>query len=112
MRNTLLARIGTFAIIAGLASAPLSADWQFTNWGMSPDELKSAAKAHGITMTKPSEKERADNGPDIKFTTHSVLLMKAEITSGNFQFTAFFELSALSRANLDVVRAVTIVAAA
>lgn len=53
------AKLFSFGLVALAASSPALADWQYTKWGMSPDEVTSASKgkAYRITETPGSSYE-------------------------------------------------------
>jgi hypothetical protein len=85
--------IVAFALLCvlALAATPAHADWQYTRWGMSVDEIKQAS--HGAAgplvpddarYVRPSESRFSD----VRFPFHA--LLAAPYTSGRFDFRALF----------------------
>lgn len=60
------------------------ADWQYTKWGMKPDEVVAASGGKAVRTT--SEEKKAHSSPDAKDEP----LLKAPYQSGRYQFIAFF----------------------
>jgi hypothetical protein len=75
----MMTRILVFLVLI-LISSQAKADWQFTKWGMSEDQVRSAASAHGLAITEIPESERAD-----KSVKGMVALLQAQYTEGSFR---------------------------
>jgi hypothetical protein len=67
------------------------ANWQYTKWGMSPEQVVSAS--HGIA-TVTSDQERRSNDP---VGSTDTTLLSAPYQSGSYKFTAYFYFSKESR---------------
>lgn len=69
-------------LLVALCAVPISnavADWQFTKWGMTPEEV--SASSHGeLQPTQPNERENRGGLP----------LLKMEYQSRDFRFSAKF----------------------
>lgn len=83
--------VGAFA----LASTPVRADWQFTKWGMTVDQVKAAS--HGLAVDL-SASEVARNS-----TSSEQALLSMPYNSGDLHMTALFRFSSgkLARVVLD-----------
>lgn len=72
----------TAALIAGalLISAPAAANWQYTKWGMTVDQVAAASKG---------QMKRCSAVCDKQTTSTSTALLYGPYQSGNLPFTAF-----------------------
>jgi len=78
-------------LVAALTLAtPAHADWQFTKWGMSPEQLVKASDGKAMPTTRAEIAERLEP-----------VLLKMPWQSGDFQFMAYFRFKANK---LDLVR--------
>jgi hypothetical protein len=78
-------------VIAGLTSATVGfADWQYTRWGMTTEEVSTAARTDGASTTEPTAKERAEDNPGITTQSPARLELKSAVTSGRYAFTVYF----------------------
>ncbi len=79
----------TVALIALLlalaASVPVEANWQYTKWGMTPEQVKAAAGSRSVQRV--SDDEAA--GHRIKDSRDQAVL-KSTWKSGDFEFQVFF----------------------
>jgi hypothetical protein len=73
MDQAKLVAFATAALIAG-HSSPASADWAYTHWGMSPDQVVSASA--GSVKIIPTDKETRDD------TDHWVMAAQGSFTDG------------------------------
>lgn len=76
--------------IVGLSlvgSSPAAADWQYTKWGMTPEEVV-AASAGAARQTTPSEDDGSDG---------VVTLAMADYVASGFEFSAHFAFSRKDR---------------
>lgn len=74
--------LGMAALV--LATSPALADWQYTKWGMTPEQVVAASK--GAATATTDEERRQFSTTDGK----SVALVKARYTSGSYQFDVHF----------------------
>jgi hypothetical protein len=82
--------IGIFCVLAlSGAAAPSRADWQYTKWGMSPEEVCAASRG-AVTMKALSPK-------DAKSNERLATLASGEFAAGKFKFTALFEFNKKER---------------
>src|SRR5216684_2564277 len=73
-------RLITLAILYFLSSqAPARADWQYTKWGMSPNELVRASAGKAVPNTDTTH-NRAD----------AIAQLTSPYTTGGFSFVAYF----------------------
>lgn len=78
MPSALKAFAAAVALFASVS--PAAANWQFTTWGMTPDQVTTAA--HGdTTPANPSTQDSIDGDK---------ILMEAPYSAGAFNFTAGF----------------------
>lgn len=84
------------ALFIGVADA--RADWQFTKWGMNPDQV---AKAGGGKVSNLSAEELKEKN---RFSGPSPYLMSMPYKAGAFDFTAYFRFTSgkLSRVTLEL----------
>ena len=96
VRNT----IKLVALATSVAALPLStvlADWQYTRWGMKPEEVVQASGGIGVKETKPQRHS----------TETEIALLVAPYTTGRFTFRARFLFNkttgGLARVHLDLI---------
>jgi len=76
-------------IFLGLAlvTARASADWQYTKWGMTPEEVVAAS--NGLA-TEVSPEEKGKGGGALNDLENTEVLLKAPHEAGRYKFTASF----------------------
>lgn len=73
--------VGVIALGGIIASQPAGADWQYTKWGMTPDQVLSAAKGKMRRCSPESCKGQT--------TETDSAQIYGEHTAGEFSFTAY-----------------------
>jgi hypothetical protein len=71
-------------LLAISLTPPAHADWQYTNWGMTLEEVLAASSGVAVRLSEAETAAKAAPG-----STRAALL-KAPYASGKFQFTAYF----------------------
>ena len=82
-------RIVQFAVVACLMPSAAFADWQFTRWNMTPNQVVAASKG---TATPTTEQPMDLVGSEFKLT--------APYSAGDFQFKAYFAFDSQNRLSL------------
>jgi hypothetical protein len=95
------ARVFSLLVILGIWGADVAqADWQYTRWGMRPEEVVAASGGKAEKTT--AEEKVAMSSQDAKDEP----LLKAPYQSGRYQFIAFFHFDKksgrLSSVNLEL----------
>jgi hypothetical protein len=85
-------RIGIFALL--LSISPARADWQYTKWGMSADDLIALGKGN---IVRASERESSPNNEDVpgrgRGTTMAIkaeLVLKSTFTAESMNYNALY----------------------
>jgi hypothetical protein len=87
-------RFGLWAAVLIASVSPASAAWQYTTWGMTPDQVIRAAHA-GMNEVDPSTRSSVDGDK---------ILLETPYAAGTFNFTAGFAFDSTN--HLDRVRLV------
>jgi hypothetical protein len=75
--------------LAMVTATPAAADWQYTKWGMTPEQVTAESGGKAVETTAEEQKGNA-HPAGVKSDVH----LKAPFESGRFQFVAFFYFSA------------------
>lgn len=101
MRKTVLAALAmarlaccVYAGLAFLAPSEASADWQYTKWGMSADQVLRAAKGALQPCTPAACRGRNTEQDEPK--------LYGAYSSGSFQFNAFFPFRSIGSTDSSV----------
>ncbi|MGY3610455.1 MULTISPECIES: hypothetical protein [unclassified Bradyrhizobium] len=67
-------------LLTGILAGPANANWQYTKWGMTPDQVIAASRGEMKKCDATCSKQRTDT---------ETALTYAKYRSGEFSFTAF-----------------------